>query len=625
MVESRLFVRNQNNNLETSGIHMISHNKLFAAILLAGVTGCVSDNNDSSSSVADSSSSVNSSSTSSTPGAGDYDPDTNTVTTESLIKLNQLGFPSSAPKKAVVPSIDSDRFYILDSASDQVVYTGTLSPSRSWEPAGESVKLADFSDFTANGNYQLHVPGVTPSYEFSIGDEVLLGVHDAAAKAYYFNRASTALEESYAGKWSRAAGHPDTEVFIHPSAATDERPAESTISAPKGWYDAGDYGKYIVNSGISTYTLLLSLEQYGDFYKNRNWNIPESNDAIPDLLNEIMWNLEWMENMQDTDGGVYHKLTTKRFSGEVMPEEGTAARYVVQKTTAATLNFAAVMAMASRVLADYPDAYPGKAEAYREAAIDAWTWAENNRDVLYTPPTDVVTGAYGDQEVSDEFSWAAAELFLLTGNQSYLSAHKAEDAEASTPWWGGVSALGLISLATQGEGSLNSSDLSSVTSKLISTADYLLGEQQSSAYGVSMNDPRSFNWGSNSAFLNDAMMLIQAYRITSDRKYIDAAWGNMDYILGRNATDYSFVTGYGDHTPMDIHHRQSVADEIVEPVPGFVVGGPHSGQQDECEDYPSTIAAKSYVDSWCSYSTNEVTINWNAPLVYVLAALIESY
>lgn len=593
---------------------------LLGAAVLSVLAGCGSTDPDNSSSSVSSTSSSSSSSSS----VGSYNPDNNVVTTEVQIKVNQLGFLPSSPKIAVVPNVAATQFHILDSTSNQVVYSGTLSAARSWEPSAETVKRADFSDFTANGSFRLHVPGVEPSHEFSIGENVLQDVHDAAAKAYYYNRASTALESAHAGQWARAAGHPDTEVRIHPSAATSERPAESTISAPKGWYDAGDFGKYIVNSGISTYTLLLALQDYDDFYANRQWNIPESGDAIPDLLNEIMWNLEWMENMQDTDGGVYHKLTTKEFSGEIMPAEGTDPRYVVQKTTAATLDFAAVMAMASRLLDNYPNAYPGKAQSYREAAIAAWSWAETNSNVIYSQPDDVETGTYGDITVGDEFSWAAAELFLLTGDNRYLDAHKARDAEANTPWWGGVSALGLISLARQGEDLLSAADLNEVKSKLLASADYLLDEQSASAYGVTINDSRGFNWGSNSAFLNDAMMLIQGYHISGERKYIDAAWGNMDYVLGRNATDYSFVTAYGDFTPMDIHHRQSVADDIAAPIPGFVVGGPHSGQQDTC-DYPSDLAAKSFFDGWCSYSTNEVTINWNAPLVYVLASLIEEY
>ncbi len=94
----------------------------------------------------------------------------------------------------------------------------------------------------------------------------------------------------------------------------------------------------------------------------------------------------------------------------------------------------------------------------------------------------------------------------------------------------------------------------------------------------------------------------------------------MDYILGRNPTGYSFVTGFGEKTPLHPHHRISQSDTVAAPVPGMLVGGPHAWQQDKCH-YKSNEPTKSYSDSWCSYSTNEIAINWNAPLVYVLGAL----
>ena len=155
----------------------------------------------------------------------------------------------------------------------------------------------------------------------------------------------------------------------------------------------------------------------------------------------------------------------------------------------------------------------------------------------------------------------------------------------------------------------------------MATADAILSEKNSSAYGVAAG-LGGFFWGSNSAVANQSMILIQAYQLTNNTDYLNAAQANLDYLFGRNATDYSFVTGFGSLTPMDIHHRPSRADGIAEPVPGFLAGGPHSGQNDNCSGYPSTLPALSYLDHWCSYSTNEVTINWNAPLVYVLAALI---
>ncbi len=518
------------------------------------------------------------------------------------------------------------QFYVARTSDDTKVFCGTYSAEATWNASGETVRKADFSAVTAPGTYYLADVGGRKSYTFEIGNDVFADVTESAVKAYYFNRASTALPAQYAGIWQRAAGHPDTNVLVHSSAVSNTRPAGTVISAPKGWYDAGDYNKYIVNSGISVYTLLAAYEQYSDFFKTLAVNIPESNDNVPDILNEVMWNLEWMQKMQDPDGGVYHKLTTLNFAGEDMPNKATAQRYLVQRTTSATLNFAAVMAAASRVYAGFEQAYPGKSAAYRDAAIAAWNWADANPSVLYKQPSDVKTGEYGDADVSDEFAWAAAELYLLTGQSSYLDRFKSIDADVITPWWGGVATLGYISLAEHGKTMMSNTDYQNVVAKIIAATASVVSKYKASAYGVPMSHTSitvtDFTWGSNSGAANQALLALFANRMQANSDLVDAATAAVDYIFGRNATGYSFVTGTGAKSPMDIHHRPSVADGITEPVPGFLAGGPHSGQPEtpSC-GYPSTLPAKSYSDTWCSYSTNEVTINWNAPLIYILAAL----
>jgi endoglucanase len=134
------------------------------------------------------------------------------------------------------------------------------------------------------------------------------------------------------------------------------------------------------------------------------------------------------------------------------------------------------------------------------------------------------------------------------------------------------------------------------------------------------SSPREYNWGSNSSAANQGILLIQAFRLTSDKRYLDYALSNEDYLLGRNATGYSFVTGFGKKTPMFPHHRQSTADGIVDPVPGLIVGGPNRGKQDGCK-YSSDIPDEVYLDAVCSYASNEIAINWNAPAAYLTGAL----
>ncbi|GAB3024554.1 glycoside hydrolase family 9 protein [Bowmanella dokdonensis] len=534
-----------------------------------------------------------------------------------VVKLNQLGFLPGADKLAVIPATGNLPFKLV-SEDGQVRFSGRSSELMLWPPAGEQVSVADFSALQESGNYQLQVEGLAP-IAVSIGGQVYQKAHDGAIKAYYFNRASLELAPENAGVWARPAGHPDERVRVHASAASPDRPAGTLIFAPRGWYDAGDYNKYVVNSGISTYTLLRAWTDFRSFYVNRQWQIPESTNALPDLLDEVLWNLDWMRAMQDPgDGGVYHKLTTLNFAGAVMPHQATAERYVVQKTTSAALNYAAVMALASRVLDEFSNQLPGLGPDYRQSAELAWQWALQHPQQAYQQPEDVSTGAYGDQQLQDEFAWAAAELYLATGESTYLQAFLDRDAPITEASWSDVAALGYFSLAGASH-SLDEETLQLVRARILAAADCFVGQHQQSAYKVAMEEA-DFVWGSNAVALNKAVLLYQAWQLKPEPVYLQAAQGLVDYVLGRNPTDYSYLTGFGNKPPLHIHHRPSEADGIAQPVPGWLAGGAQPGWQDGCA-YPSRLPAKSYLDDWCSYSTNEITINWNAPLVYMLAGL----
>ncbi|MBV6803826.1 glycoside hydrolase family 9 protein [Xanthomonas axonopodis pv. cassiae] len=551
------------------------------------------------------------------------------VAASDAIHVNQLGYLPGSAKMAIVglppqgTANRSDRFTVED-AQGRSVLQGTLQPAAMWSPAGQQARVADFSGLRAVGTYRLKVDGLPASETFAINAHAYQPLVDAALKAFYFNRASTALPARYAGRYARAAGHPDTQVRIHPSAASATRPTDSVISAPKGWYDAGDYNKYIVNSGISTYTLLAAYEQYPAFFRSKPLTIPDDAPGVPGILQEAWWNLDWMLAMQDpADGGVYHKLTDKQFDGLVMPDQATQQRYVVMKTTAATLDFAAVMAVASRVYAPFEKQYPGLSARMLKASRAAWAWAKQHPDVIYRQPSDVRTGGYDDAHLDDEFAWAAAELYIVTGEDGFYDAMIARNVPATVPSWGNVGGLAWMSLAAHRDRLTPHADRARIAREITGLAQQLADTWQSSAWRLAMNDS-DFVWGSNAGVLNRAMMLLQGYRLTQQRQFLDAAQSQLDYILGRNPLGLSFVTGIGKRTPMHIHHRPSEADGIEAPVPGWLVGGPQPGQQDakECKvPYPSKRPALSYLDNFCSYSTNEVAINWNAPLVYVSAAI----
>ena len=540
------------------------------------------------------------------------------------IRYNQVSYLTDKDKlvSIVANAPFEDLEYAIYKFGDTTpMIESTISSAGIWQSSGEHVATVNISNINEPGEYTLET--TSESITFRVEDDGYEALAEASIKYYYYNRASQELTEEFAGQWSRPLGHPDDVVIVHPSAASQDRPAGSTFSSPKGWYDAGDYNKYIVNSGISTYTLLAAYEHYPTYYDNLSIDIPENGGDIPDLLDEVMWNLDWMLTMQDpSDGGVYHKLTGLNFSGIIMPHQYNADRYVVQKTTSATLNFAAVMAAASRIYEQYESALPGYSAAMLEAAENAYQWAKDNPTIYYNQPNNVSTGEYGDGNVSDEFEWAAAELFITTGNSIYKNDINENSIGNGVPAWPYTAPLALISLAHHEAEISDDINVDVVKNRLVATANLLRGAVQQTAMRVAMGSSNGdFVWGSNGQAGNQIMILIRAYESTLDVSYLDAAYTTMDYLLGRNGTGFCYVSGFGDKSPRNPHHRQSEADNVADPVPGMVAGGPNPGMQDGCSGYIGNSPAQAYVDSWCSYASNEVTINWNAPLAYAVNAL----
>ncbi len=547
------------------------------------------------------------------------------------IRLNQVGFYPNAPKVAIILNGNDGDFFI-QTTDKKIVFKGTLKKSAQPDLGGNYARTADFSSFQKPGTYILNIPGVGDSYQFIISNSVHRKVADATIKAFYYIRASIPIQEKYAGKWQRAGGHPDTHVLIHASAATAKRPEGTIISSPRGWYDAGDYNKYIVNSGISTYTLLSLYEDFPDYMKTVKLNIPESGNGLPDLLNETLWNLRWMLTMQDpNDGGVYHKLTNAEFDKMIMPDQATTPRYVVQKSTAATLDFAAVMAQASRIFKQFPQQLPGLADSCLKAAINAWQWAQKNPQVIYDQTgmnqkfsPKVNTGEYGDRNVSDEFIWAASELFVTTKKIKYTTeVNLVPDDRMPLPSWNQVRMLGYYSILLNRDLLANTGFKETLKLKqnFLAFADDLIKGTDETAYKTVIQKNKSnFIWGSNAVAANQGMALVQAYKLTHDKKYLKYALANLDYILGRNGTGYSYITGYGSRPTMHPHHRPSVADSIVEPVPGLMAGGPNPGMQDHIK-VPSIVPDEAYIDDDRAYAVNEIAINWNAPMAYLANAL----
>lgn len=551
---------------------------------------------------------------------------------QSALKVNQVGYYADGQKIAVAESNVKTKNFALKDKKGKTVWRGKATRTAVSPFSDKTRQIIDFSNVSKPGTYTLTAG--KHKQQVIIAEKPYADIAVAAMKSYYLQRTAMPIEEKYAGKYARPAAHPDNNVQIHPSAASEQRPAGTVIASELGWYDAGDFNKYIVNSGFTVGMMLMAYQINKENLDNMNLNIPESGNSIPDFLDEIMYNLKWMMTMQDpNDGGVYHKLTTPNFEGFIMPKDCKQQRYVVQKSTQAALDFAATMALAARIYNAYGE-YKEFCKEATAAAERAYAWAVKNPDVMYDQPgnnekydPDVATGMYDDKNAADEFFWAATELYLTTKQTAYLAQAKAFSPKVfQLPSWGGIGGLGVMQWLNQVIlGTEEAKDICTncMKASLKEQCDKWIEEMNASSFHcVHGNRAEDFIWASNAEMgAGRGIMLMYQYALTKDSKYRDAAMSTLDYIFGRNATGYCFVTGFGTQRVMNPHQRISAADGIADPMPGFLIGGPNRGQQDKehVPPYPSAIPDESYMDHEGSYASNEVAINWNAYLVNLLS------
>ncbi|MDE5853936.1 MAG: glycoside hydrolase family 9 protein [Ruminococcus sp.] len=515
---------------------------------------------------------------------------------EAHIITNQIGYRPDAKKTAVFRHTEGGEFSVVNAETEEVVYTGNMEGPKNNIQADETNYTGDFSEVKTAGKYYIKSDGLDNSYTFEIGEDVYNNLLDSTVKMLYLQRCGTEINDD---EFSHTSCH-DTVATIY---GTDEQ-----IEVNGGWHDAGDYGRYIVAGAKAVADLLYAYKANPEIY-NDNIGIPESGNGTADILDEVRYELEWMMKMQDTDdGGVYHKVTCDTFPGYVMPEKETKPLIVMPKSTTATADFAASIALAYEV---YKDIDTDFADKCLDAAKKAYDWTKENPNVTYKNPDDIVTGEYGDNITSDERYWASVQMYRATGDESYI-----ENISVTTGLdWSTVGDYGNIAILTMKDIDKTSDIYKKALSAVKKQADNFISVSNVMPYGVALT---KYNWGSNMTIANAGIILGIMYNETGDSKYLDAANAQLDYLLGSNPLGTSFVTGFGTVSPENPHHRPSMA--VGKAMSGMLVGGVNSNLEDSAaKAYCKYSApAKCWVDNAESYSTNEITIYWNSPLTYLL-------
>lgn len=545
------------------------------------------------------------------------------------IQINQVGYRPNDKKIAtfrigdtfsVSDSVNksgkiSDEFRVVDANTGEIVYAGKTSKTISTEYNGEVNRTGDFSSVTVPSKYYIETDDNGKSYEFEIRDDIYDELLKASMKMFYLQRCGQELDAKYANEYAHKACH-NTLAKVYGT--------EKYIDVSGGWHDAGDYGRYIVAAAKSVVDLMMAYDYFPEIME-KDFDVPKVN-GIPDILVEIKYELDFMLKMQDEEtGGVYHKVTCASFPGFVMPEEETEELIISPISDAATCDFAAAMAYAYRIYSslsdkykDVPIDYEDAADVYLAAAKKAIMFLESHCAGAFVNPDGIVTGEYGDDRTIDEYFWAYAEMFKTTGEKKYENSLKEIELDdvMGDFGWKEVDDYGYYAYMSA-PWDKDEELLKTVTEKFTALADLKQKNYENDSYNATIYG--RFYWGCNMEVANNAMRGIILDRINNRDEYKEMISAQLHYLLGNNPNSKCFVTGFGTNTAVNPHHRPSAA--VNKAMPGMLVGGPEPLLLDDeaKEKLQNRPAAKCYLDALDSYSTNEITIYWNSPLVFLLA------
>ena len=298
---------------------------------------------------------------------------------------------------------------------------------------------------------------------------------------------------------------------------------------------------------------------------------------------------------------------------------------------------------------------------------------EINETSLYAPMWQAKGGGpYGDNNVLDDAYWAACEIFISASvmGDSDAATYKSEidnskyaytchtrmvggenkDGSFTSFNWGNTASCGTLALSLHSD-LLSDAENAKVKENILKAADDYIAMEEQQGYGIPYiydgdpyNDPNNlppsvmiqgYEWGSNSMVINNTIVMAYAYDLTKgteiDINYMNGIVSAMDYLLGNNPLSFSYVTGYGTYKEKNPHHRywSYELDKTLPMAPdGVLSGGPNAGLQDPyvralgfVPGELSNPSQRCFVDSIEAWSTNEVTINWNAPLAWITSFL----
>ena len=527
--------------------------------------------------------------------------------------VDQCGYLPGMQKKVTIRSEKPVSFSVMKSDGSYVC-SGRADTRVENTSAKEIDYVGDFSAVTEPGRYYIMAEDRSESESFPVASDVYAEVFQKSMAFFYLQRCGCKLPKEAAGIYGHEACH----TGIGSVYGTDEK---KDVSG--GWHDAGDYGRYVGPGAMAVAQLLYAYERNEalcDSYVS-----PQKDTTahkLPAYLEELKYELDWMMKMQREDGTLYHKASCRSFCGFIMPEEEKEEIVISPVSVTATADFAAVCAMAVPFYAKYDEAYAEKLTQVSRKAYAAMKTMELPGG--FKNPPEITTGEYGDACDTDERYWAAAQLYKTFGDREYLEDFEALAKEKIYQGYGWVDmgSYGNLAYLTAGR-PVDEALKSAIVQEILNRADELLKTASSDGYGTALTQ-KEYGWGSNLSVANNGLHLYDAFELTGDRRYLDAASEQLHYLLGRNPMGLCYVTGCGTDAVKHPHHRPS--GFLGKAMPGMLSGGPCDWLADETVKgifTKETAPAKCLCDMTGSYSTNEVTVYWNSALIQLLASVTE--
>ncbi|WP_127531010.1 glycoside hydrolase family 9 protein [Paenibacillus kobensis] len=534
------------------------------------------------------------------------------------VKVNQVGYVQQGEKYALVSGYYNELavdvgtpFQVKRKADDSIAYSGALSLVKAYDPlSGEKVFKADFTTVTEPGEYYVTVNGVAdPSVVFEIGTQIYKDLLGDVQKFFYFQRANVDLDAAHAGVYARTGLH----------KIDSNLPLQSNPSITKdvsgGWWDAGDTGKYVTAAATAVSDLLWAYETYPHLFTDGKLNIPESGNGVPDLLDEIKVETDFFLKMQDDATGGFYAYVIREKSPNRFIMDGTGSSSIIP--TGQTANTVGALAHASIVFNNVPgmETY---ANTLLEAAVRGWEYLAAHPEYIAQPD-----GPYNDDNDKNDRFYAAGALYRATGEaeyNDYVVGHYTDFAEKfdAADFSHGINGMEMIGYyhylsAPIVDAQVKSWFTEKWTAWRNKAVDMALNQ---ATWRNSTNE--GFYWGANANVASMPMSLAIGSRILGqfDESILQVAAGDLNYLLGVNPLQLSYITGYGENRVHITHHEIYMRDFIVEMPNGYMPGGPNSSK--------AKFPAKAYNESTIDWESNEQAINYNSPLTYLIAMLTDA-